>query len=139
MPYATPQQLVDRFGEVQLGRLADRDRTGELDAAVLSAAIADADQEIDAYLATRYRLPLDPVPGRITALSCDIAFYRLHAAAAPDDVRKRYEDALRVLRDLADGRAALDQGGLQPETSGGGSADYAGPPRVFDRRTLEGF
>lgn len=139
MAYASPADLVARFGEQQLLAVADRDQIGELHAAVLAAALADADQEIDAYLATRYRLPLAAVPGRIKAAACDIAFYRLHPAAQPEDVRRRYADAIAFLRDLAAGKAALDLAGGQPQAAEGGTATLAGPPRVFSRETLKGL
>lgn len=139
MPYAEPEDLVDRFGQRQLLAVADRDGIDELSAATLQAALADAAQEIDAYLAARYSLPLAAVPGRIKALACDIAFYKLHPAAAPDDVRQRYTDALAFLRDLAAGKAVLDQAGVQPKGAPGGLATLAGPERVFARDRLQGF
>ena len=45
----------------------------ELVAPIIDAAIADADGEIDGYLAKRYAVPLAPVPKVINKFSKDIA------------------------------------------------------------------
>lgn len=44
---------------------------------LIDEAIADADGEIDGYLAKRYAVPLAPVPKVINKFSKDIALYNL--------------------------------------------------------------
>ena len=109
MPYATQAQMIDRFGEAELIQLTDRAGTvGAVVVAVLDAALADADQEIDSYLRPVRTLPLAaPIPERLVRVAADVARYHLYDSAAPDDVRTRYEDAIRWLRDVATGRASL--------------------------------
>ena len=46
-------------------------------APLIDEAIADADGEIDGYLAKRYAVPLAPVPKVINKFSKDIALYNL--------------------------------------------------------------
>lgn len=138
MSYATQTDLTDRYDEAQLLPIADRDGDNVLDSAVIAKALADADAEIDSYIVKAYDLPLPSTPARLVTIACDIAFYRLHPARPPDDVRRRYEDAVAWLRDVAEGRAELDIAG-EPPAAAGGTLSFSGPDRVFDRKGLEGF
>ena len=129
MPYVTQQQLVDRFGEEELIQLTDRANVGAIDVAVLNQAIADAGAEIDGYLAGRYRLPLTTVPVILALYSGDITRYRLHDDGATDEVRRRYEDAMKFLRLAADGKVML--GADEPAPAGGAQMESGG--RTFGR------
>jgi phage gp36-like protein len=121
MPYATQAQLIERFGESELIQLTDRadPLTGAIVAAVLDAALLDADQEIDSYLRVVRTLPLPaPIPVRLVRVAADVARYHLYDDHAPDEVRTRYEDAIRWLRDVAAGRASLGADDTAPAVSG---------------------
>lgn len=110
MTYATEADLRERFGNEELVQLTDRliPPTGQVDGAVLSRALGDADAMIDAHLGARYAVPLAaPLPGDIVRVACDIARYLLHDLAPTETVREHYRDALRWLRDLADGTLPL--------------------------------
>lgn len=129
MPYATQQNLVDRFGETEIIQLTDRENVGAIDADVLNQAIADADAEIDGYLASRYPVPIVPTPS-ILALYCgDIVRYRLYDDGATDEVRRRYDDAIKFLRLAAEGKVRL--GADEPAAVGGAQMETGG--RVFGR------
>lgn len=103
MPYASQQDLIERFGEDDLIVAADRDRDGVIDAEVVETALEDAAAEIDSYLAQVYRLPLPSVPPLIRRLACDIAFHRLspEADTATEHRRTRYGEAVSLLKKLA--------------------------------------
>lgn len=139
MPYATTQDLIDRFSEEELIQLTDRDSTGVIDADVLARALADTDGEIDGYLSGRYALPLAEVPPVLVWVASDISRYHLYDDAAPDQVRTRYEDARRYLEKVADGKVQL---GL-PASSGlvtvTGTPEVDAPGRIFTGSTLEDF
>lgn len=107
--YAQIADLVTRYGQAEIEQLTDRlnPPAGVIDAAVADRALADADAEIDAYLRVRYTLPLAAVPEVVRRIACDIARYRLWEDRASDEVRRRYEDAVRVLEALAAGRVSL--------------------------------
>jgi phage gp36-like protein len=111
MTYATPADLEAAFGASELRALADRDRDGAPDPAVMTRALEDADAEINSYLAARYALPLSPVPAQIRAIACDVARHRLDALNPRDVVETRYRAALAALRDLSTGKATLGQAG----------------------------
>lgn len=110
MTYATTADMVGHFGEREMVDLTDRAQppAGVIDAEVASMAIADACGEADAYLGVRYSLPVTaPLPPMLVAVVCDIARYRLHEDRPTEEVRKRYEDAVRWLRDVSRGAAVL--------------------------------
>lgn len=107
MTYATQSDLETRFGAAEILQLADRDGSGAVDTGVVAGALAEADAEINAYLEGRYALPLATVPAILVRLACDIARYRLAADTPLEEVRKRYEDARRMLESLASGRVRL--------------------------------
>ncbi|MEK0082868.1 gp436 family protein [Benzoatithermus flavus] len=139
MSYASQADLERRYGVAQLLQIADRDDDQAIDAAVVAQALDDADAIVNAYLAGRYELPLPTTPPLLLALACDIAFYKLHPGAQPEDVRRRYEDALATLKDLAAGKAELDLAGGAPAAAPAGEAAFAGPERVFSRASLRGL
>ncbi len=137
MGYATQQDMIDRFAQVELIQITDRNNTGSIDAAVLGQALADADAAVDGYLASRYTLPLATIPKSLTRVACDIARYYLYDNAATEEVRNRYADAVKLLTALARGDITL---GPDPgETSAIGSPQTSGPDRVFTQDTLGDF
>jgi phage gp36-like protein len=107
MAYSQQSDLETRFGAAELLQLADRDGNGTAESGVISTAIADADTEIDGYLAGRYPLPLVEVPAIVKRLSCDIARYRLWEDRVNDKVRQDYEDAVDLLKRIANGMVQL--------------------------------
>jgi phage gp36-like protein len=121
--YATPQDLIARFGPDEVEQLSDigRPRTGEIVASTLEVALADASAEIDGYLAARYPLPLDPAtaPALLKVFACDIARYRLMSTRADDRVTEGYKAALIYLRDVAMGKIALFPANAAPAEPAG--------------------
>ena len=65
MSYCTLANILARIDEATLITLTDEAGAGEVDAAKVSAAIADADATIDAYCQGRYTIPLSHVPQKI--------------------------------------------------------------------------
>ncbi|EGJ49045.1 gp436 family protein [Desulfocurvibacter africanus] len=133
MSYASQQDIVDRHGEEELLLLADRDGDGVVDPDVILQAQADADAEIDAYLAARYQLPLPTVPTVLKRLAVDILVYRLasDAGTGTDERRLRYEDAVALLRRISKGEVSL--GLTEAPTSTGGGVHMTSGPRRFGR------
>lgn len=107
MPYATQVDIIERYGEDVLYALADRNRDGTLDEEAISRALVDATAEIDSYLASRYPLPLSATPKIVVILCVDIALYRLSPDHVTEERRKRYEDAVKMLRLISDGKVSL--------------------------------
>lgn len=142
MAYATAQDMIDRFSEQQLREVTDPE-IEEIKVAALDRALEDATDEIDGYLEGRYRLPLQSPPRSLRILACNIAMYRLLTLRQIDvmeDQRQRYDDAVKYLRAVADGKINL---GLalngQTVAPAGGPTLVAGPERTFSRDRLKGF
>ena len=140
MTYATQSDLVDRFGQTELAQRTDRMNGTTIDAVVLGRALADADAEIDGYLATRYQLPLVSVPVVLTRLAADMARYNLYDEGMTTVVRQRYEDAVSLLKRMASGDVQL--AGVSPVVATGGSGNAVAtrvPDRVFGVTQLQSY
>lgn len=140
MTYATQADLTDRFGATELAQLSDRESGQVIDIAVLGLALADADAEIDSYLATRYALPLPSTPAVLVRLACDIARYRLYDDRTTEAVRNRYTDAVALLKRLASGEVLLD-GAPTPPTANPSTVSVAvrSPERLFSAQALASY
>lgn len=143
MPYATKQDLIDRFGATEIIQRTDRVNRPPttIDDAVVDRAIGDADARIDGYLQGVYALPLASTPPALTKIAADIARYHLYGTAADKDnpVTRAYGDALAWLRDVSKGVVKLDVGGVAPEPAPGGAGRVTGSESVFTRDSLRGF
>ena len=106
--------------------------------AVAGKALADADDEINGYLSTKFTLPLASTPKVITRVACDIARYYLYADRVTDQVKKRYDDAVKFMKGVAAGDISigLDQAGSVPATEGG--PDFVAGDRAFTRGKADG-
>lgn len=110
MPYATQADMTDRFGVAEIRQLTDRalPALGAIDTVVLDRALTDADGIINRYLGARFTVPLTAsYPADVVRTACDIARYTLHDLSAPENVRQHYEDAIKWLREVADGKLPL--------------------------------
>jgi phage gp36-like protein len=128
--------MIDRYEERELIQLTDEHGTGSIDVATLDKALADADAKIDSYLTARYVLPLAVAPQALKLYACDIARFLLHDDMATEQVRKRYEDAIRFLEKVSEGKISLgiDSNQQQPPAVCGPQIDA--PARVFSKDTL---
>lgn len=136
MTYATPQDLIERLGAREATAISDRNRTGVPDTVVLAAALADAEDEVNAYVGRRYTLPLvdagtgqPVVPSMLTRLVVDIARYRQTGTEIMETeaIRTRFKDALKVLVQISEGTVSL---GNLVLAGAGGPASVSGASSV---------
>lgn len=109
MSYATVTELQDRLGVPKLTQLTDLDdpSIGLVVPGVAQKALDDATDLIDGYLAGRYPLPLNVVPGILRVYCLTLAYYLLMGSAA-DEVLQAEVKAIRAyLAKVADGSVAL--------------------------------
>lgn len=141
MTYATKQDLIDRFGETELIQRTDRTNVPPttVDDDVVAQHLADAFGMIDGYVAKRYTLPLATVPASLRKAACDMARFYILAESASDGVRKAFDDAVKLLRDIADGRVQLDAGDGDEAPAQSGGPTYEAPRAVFGDRGLSDF
>lgn len=118
MPYATRQDLIDRFTESEIAQVADSDGSGEIDEVRLARALVDADAEIDSALIGRYSLPLTNVPDLLTSIACDIARDFLYSDHRPEIVTDNAKRARALLDGIASGKRRLDVAAAAQEVSG---------------------
>ncbi len=130
MSYATRTDLEDRAGVDELEQ-----RESMLPAGAVAGALADADAEIDSYLAARYSLPLASVPSLLKRVACVIARYNLLGEAASDRARADYEDARRLLVGLANGSVTLGLSAATEVATAAGGVAYESSDSVFDAGT----
>ena len=130
--YITEAQFEQRFG---ISEMSDLLANG----ASFGESENDAASLIDGYLAARYSLPLVSVPTIVTGWAADITRFKLWGSHAPEEVRKRYDDALAQLRLVATGTIALPPGSDgAPAAAPVAFAGYSAA-RVFTSDSLAGF
>lgn len=141
MPYATLQDLIDRFGENELITLTDRadPLTGEIDAEVVAMALGDADAMIDGYIGSRYGLPLSQIPPLLVGVASDLARYQLYNEQPTETVSTRRDQAVAVLRDIASGKLALPVGETETPASSSIGVTVEGSDRVFSDDALKDY
>jgi phage gp36-like protein len=140
MPYCTQADLLNQLTQKELIQLTDDAATGTVDTGKVDAALAAASATIDAYAGARYTLPLQ-TSEKIKQLCVDLAIYELEKRRrrVREATLAARDAALSFLRDLARGRAVLDQpAGAQPQAS---EADVkqTEPDRTFSDENLDGF
>lgn len=133
MPYASVQDMVDRFGNTEVLRLSDpEDRSNEvIVAAKVELAIADAGALVDDYVRGRYLTPLAPAPASIVRATCVLARYDLakgERTEPTEQMRLDRKEVISWLEGIAAGRVNLD---VQP-ASGSASSEGA-DARISDR------
>ena len=109
MVYALRADIEAVYGVTLLPGIADYDNDGEVDANVVTAALDHATGVINSHLSVRYKLPLATVPAFLKAAAIDLAVYRIANTAdrLTNEMRLRYEDHIRHLERIADGKAGL--------------------------------
>lgn len=141
MAYITRADLLDKLTEQQLVQLTDDAKQGVADEARLSAAIAEAEAEINGYVAVKYLVPVSPAPDLLKKFAKAIAVKNLWARRQriPENARAEYDDALGQLKDVAKGLLTL---GVDPAPAGsskGSAGETFGDERIFSREKLSGF
>ena len=117
--YCNQSNIEKRYGLPELIELTDRSGAGEVDVESVAEAIESAASVIDSYLLVRYQLPLASVPMVLRNYAIDIAIYtlfNLRRMGDIDDVRIRYEDAIKWLERVRDYKAEV-VGGVAVEAT----------------------
>lgn len=138
MIYAAIAHMTARFEESELIQLTDLAEAGVIDEARLAQALVEADNRINASVATRYALPLAEVPDILVDGACDIARYRLYRSTPPEHVVTRYKDFIKLLDQIAAGTVQLQGQGAPPPAATGG-AQIVSRERLFSRDSMRGL
>jgi len=143
MPYITQNDLLQRMTLQQLTQLTDDAKTGQPSETVVSGVLEEASGKVDSYVRSRYTTPLQPCD-TATTIARDIAVYLLYSrrpGQMPETVRQRYEDAMASLKDIASGKAVLDQpaGSPVPQSTTAGPVKPQRNELRFTDCNMEGF
>ena len=104
----TSQVLVEYAvgGAAVLVQLLDKTGDGVIDAGLMTDVLARADAEVNSAIQVAVQLPLATTPDAVKYAATDIAAfiafqYGTSSMGVPEQVRSRYEAALRWLDDVA--------------------------------------
>lgn len=117
----------------------------ELVAPIIDEAIADADGEIDGYLAKRYAVPITPAPKIINKCSKDIAVYNLFSRIGIDESTdqktylNRYNQAIKFLTLVAEGKVSIGAETDDPANAAATGFSVQSNPRLFSRDKMRGM
>ncbi len=112
---------------------------------IIDAAIADADAEIDGYLAKRYAVPFSPVPRVLNKFSKDIAVYNLFSRIGIDESSdqktylNRYNAAIKFLALVAEGKVSIGAESEDPASAASTGFSVKANPRLFSREQMRGM
>jgi phage gp36-like protein len=130
--YCTPDDLITRFGEDELIQLTDMQNAGQMDMDVINTAIADAESIIDGYISARYP-NLNPVPNSIKRMAADIARYQLYDDIAVEHVEKRYNTAIKTLKDIANGTMIIGKAADDSKPASNNTVQMTSGGNTFSR------
>lgn len=143
MPYATQADLLQRMTLAQLTQLTDDAKTGAPDGPTVAAALEEASGRVDSYCRGRYVTPLQQ-SDTVTTIARDVAVYFLWSRRPQqmsETVRQRYEDAMLLLKDVAAGKAVLDQpvSAAAPQSVSAEGVKPTHDHRRFTEKDIHGF
>ena len=155
MAYATVAQMLARFESLadpeltQLTGVLNTPQDPEAEPVMvpdetrIETALTEASGQMDLYLGTRNPLPLTALSAshaeELARICCDIARYRLWHDAASEEVRRRYEDAVRILEQIAAGKLVLLFDGGTVSGAVGEAQIVTALPAVFARGATGGL
>lgn len=119
MAYCTAAEVLDMLKEDMLNviigdnYIENEDERIQAITPIVEQAIADADAEIDGYLAKRYKVPFEKTPQVINKFAKDIALYNMVSRKGVDENDRektyltRYNAAIAFLTKVAEGRISI--------------------------------
>jgi phage gp36-like protein len=137
--YCSIDDMVNRFDLDELIQLTDQNGVGVIDNTVVDAALLDASNLIDGYIAGRYTLPLSHIPAVLTKICADIARYNLYDNAVSDVVEKNYKAALDFLMNVGKGTLKLGLSVDNQVAKSDESIEMQSTAKVFGRDVSKGF
>ena len=147
MSYSTKEEVREMLKDDALNAIIgdtfieDPVEREELVAPIIEGAIADADAEIDGYLAKRYAVPLSPAPKVINKFSKDIAVYNLFSRIGIDErtYLNRYNAAIKFFELVADGKVSIGTEADDPASAAATGFSAKSNTRLFTRGSMRGM
>ncbi len=146
--YATIADATLFYSQGEIDILMNNE-DGSTNEEAFNRALKSASSEIDIYLSKRYQTPIskeyDVIPEIVKEWTVIVAVYKRSRELdlLTEEKRKRYEDIIATLKDIARANANLPDEGRKvedpenPSDDGGKySAFLEGSPRLFTRQTM---
>ncbi|KWT77361.1 Mu-like prophage protein gp36 [Candidatus Magnetominusculus xianensis] len=90
----------------------------------------------------RYAVPLSPTPGLIRGISVDITVFKLYerrfVTEIPESIQRRYDNAIRQLREIRSGTISLDID-IPAADTGYYAGNKTSSDREFSKAVLNGL
>lgn len=103
--YITRDDLIVLFGEQEINQLERNINKTTHD--TIEHFIKNAVDDVNGYIAVRYPLPLPSVPERLKQSVAIITRYRLYKNRPTEQVRLDYEEELKWLNQVSNGKVVL--------------------------------
>ena len=151
MSYSTKEEVREMLKDDALNAIIgdtfieDPAEREELVTPIIKGAIADADAEIDGYLAKRFRVPVIPAPRIINKFSKDIAVYNLFSRIGIDESTdqktylNRYNAAIKFFELVADGKVSIGTEADDPASAAATGFSAKSNTRLFTRGSMRGM
>lgn len=141
--YITQEDIEKKIGVDGLIQLTDDYVDGVVNTDNMNQAITDAEGEVDSYLAKQYSVPLSSPPAIVKAICLDIVIYHLwgRRKSTPEDIEKRYTNAIRFLEKVAKDQVSLgvDTEPTASPNEGGPASTKTDEDRIFTDDTLQNY
>lgn len=136
--YVTADVMRLKFGESELIQLTDVEAPylGIINMDKLNAAMQEANSEIDAYVGSRYPLPLQTIPPFLMNIGCNLArYYAVTGDLSENDpIKNRYDSSIKTLTKISKGELTLGgspAGESKPVQTSGNNVMFAVGRRDF--------
>lgn len=151
MAYCTAAEVIDMLKEDMLNviigdnYIENEDERIQAITPIVEQAIADADAEIDGYLAKRYKVPFEKTPQVINKFAKDIALYNMVSRKGVDENDRektyltRYNAAIAFLTKVAEGRISIGVSENNTEDAARIGFSMSNSPRLFSRGNMKGW
>ena len=151
MAYCTAAEVLDMLKEDMLNviigdnYIENEDERIQAITPIVEQAIADADAEIDGYLAKRYKVPFEKTPQVINKFAKDIALYNMGSRKGVEENDRektyltRYNAAIAFLTKVAEGRISIGVSENNTEDAARIGFSMSNSPRLFSRGNMKGW
>lgn len=145
MNYCTLDDIRGHVPDARLVEVTDDltpNADGEIKENIVVKAIEESSTLIDAYIGKRFRLPLPRIPRVLRMICVDLTIYNLYERLTEmnitEGMKLRYNNAIALLKRIADGEVSIgiDEIGPVDESGFKVSSKLDGGPAIFSLESM---
>lgn len=145
MNYCTYEDIQGHIPEARLVEVTDDlapNASGEVKVAIVEKAIKESSTLIDSYVRKRFPRPFQSVPEVLRMVCVDLSIYNLYERVTElnitDGMKLRYDNAIELLKRIADGKQDIGVAPDEPVTETGFSvaSKVDGGPAMFSLSSM---